>query len=223
MSENIKVLIVEDQTLMRLGLKMGLEKSDCITVIAEAEDGKKGVELTKEFLPDVVLMDIGMPVMDGIEATRLIKEQNLSSKILIFTSREQEEDVFEALKAGADGYIMKGANEEQLVTAISEVSHGKAWLDPAIAKLVLANVRQQKTIEHKTNVPNPLKYKEYNLTEREYEVLQLIADGLDNDEIAEKLVIAQSTAKAHVHNLLNKLYVEDKHKATVLAYKEGLV
>jgi len=223
MMEKIKVLIVEDQTLMRLGLQMGLEKAENIEVIGEAADGKKGAELTKELMPDVVLMDIGMPVMDGIEATRLIKEQNLPSKVLIFTSREQEEDVFEALKAGADGYIMKGANEEQLVAAIVAISQGKAWLDPAIAKLVLANVKLEKINENKATVPNPLKYKEYNLTSREYEVLKLIADGLDNDEIAEKLVVEKSTVKAHVHNILSKLYVKDKHKATVLAYKEGLV
>ena len=223
MGNKIKVLIVEDQTLMRLGLQMGLEKSDNISVVGEASDGKKGVDLAKELLPDVILMDIGMPVMDGIEATRIIKETGISSRILIFTSREKEDDVFEALKAGADGYIMKGADEQQLISAITAVSLGTAWLDPAIAKLVLANVQKQKTNEQKSTAPNPLKYKEYNLTSREYEVLKLIADGLDNDEIAEKLVISESTAKAHVHNLLGKLYVEDKHKATVLAYKEGLV
>ncbi|MBQ2644027.1 response regulator transcription factor [bacterium] len=223
MSEEIKVLLVEDHTMTRLGLQMVLEKSENINVIGEAADGKRGVELAKELLPDVILMDIGLPVMDGIEATRRIKEQGLTSRILIFTSRESDDDVFEALKAGADGYIMKGADENRLISAITEVSSGIAWLDPAIAKLVLANVQKQKNAEQKSSTPNPLKYKEYNLTKREYEVLKLIADGLDNDQIAEKLVISESTAKAHVHNLLGKLYVEDKHKATVLAYKEGLV
>ncbi|MCR5260330.1 MAG: response regulator transcription factor [Candidatus Gastranaerophilales bacterium] len=219
MMEKIKVLIVEDQTLMRLGLQMGLEKAENITVIGEAADGKKGLELTKELLPDVVLMDIGLPEMDGIEATRLIKEQNLPSKVLIFTSREQQEDVFEAFKAGADGYIMKGANEEQLVKAITDIAQGKGWIDPSIAKLVIANVKT----ENKMSAPNPMKYKEYNLTSKECEVLKLIADGLDNDEIAEKLVVEKSTVKAHVHNLLGKLYVKNKHQATALAYKEGLV
>ena len=208
MSEEIKVLLVEDHTMTRLGLQMVLEKSENINVIGEAADGKRGVELAKELLPDVILMDIGLPVMDGIEATRRIKEQGLTSRILIFTSRESDDDVFEALKAGADGYIMKGADENRLISAITEVSSGIAWLDPAIAKLVLANVQKQKNAEQKSSTPNPLKYKEYNLTKREYEVLKLISE---------------STAKAHVHNLLGKLYVEDKHKATVLAYKEGLV
>jgi len=221
----IRVLLVEDHTMTRLGLQMVLEKAENIEVVGEAADGKKGVELAKELIPDVILMDIGLPVMDGIEATGTIKENNICSKILIYTSRDCGDDVFSALSAGADGYIMKGANEQQLTSAITAVSEGTAWLDPAIAKLVLANIQKQKAPEVKphTGAPNPQKYKEYGLTKREYEVLCLIADGLDNDEIAAKLVIAESTAKAHVHSVLNKLYVADKHKATVKAYQEGLV
>lgn len=219
---NIKVLLVEDHTMTRLGLQMVLEKADNIEVAGEADDGKKGVELAKALLPNVILMDIGLPVMDGIEATRAIKEQGIQSKILIYTSRDCGDDVFAALGAGADGYIMKGANENQLITAITAVSEGTAWLDPAIAKLVLANIQRQKPKDTR-NPSNPLKYKEYNLTKREYEVLCLIAEGLDNQEIADKLVVSLSTARAHVHNVLGKLYVADKHKATVLAYREGLV
>lgn len=221
MSE-IKVLLVEDHTMTRLGLQMVLEKTENIKLIGEAADGKKGVELAKELTPDVILMDIGLPVMDGIEATKIIKDSNIQSKILIFTSREGGDDVFSALTAGADGYIMKGATQEHLVSAITAVSEGIAWLDPAIAKLVLSNIQKQKPIENK-QTSNSLKYKEYNLTKREYEVLCLIADGYDNQEIADKLVVSLSTARAHVHNILGKLYVENKHQATVLALKEGLV
>lgn len=220
----IKVLLVEDHTMTRLGLQMVLEKAENITVIGDADNGKKGFELAKELLPDVILMDIGLPVMDGIQATKLIKENGIQSKILIYTSRDCGDDVFAALGAGADGYIMKGANENQLTSAISAVSEGTAWLDPAIAKLVLSNIQKQKSVEARSSKsPNPYKYKEYNLTKREYEVLCLIAEGLDNQEIADKLVVSLSTARAHVHNVLGKLYVADKHKATAKAYQEGLV
>ncbi len=220
----IKVLLVEDHTMTRLGLQMVLEKAENIEVVGEAADGKKGVELAKELMPQVILMDIGLPVLDGIQATKLLKEQGCLSRILIYTSRDCDDDVFASLSAGADGYIMKGANEQQLINAISAVSEGTAWLDPAIAKLVLANIQKQKNNEPKSSsAPNPLKYKEYNLTKREYEVLCLIAEGYDNQEIADKLVVSMSTARAHVHNVLGKLYVADKHKATVLAYREGLV
>ena len=221
MSE-IKVLLVEDHEMTRLGLQLVLEKAENIKVTGEAADGKKGVELAKELNPDVILMDIGLPEMDGIEATDLIKKSGSQSKILIYTSREGDDDVFSALSAGADGYIMKGANKEQLVSAITAVSQGIAWLDPAIAKMVLSNIQRHKPVENKTTT-NSLKYKEYNLTKREYEVLCLIADGLDNQEIADKLVVSLSTARAHVHNVLGKLYVANKHQATVLAVKEGLV
>lgn len=219
----IKVLVVEDHTMTRLGLQMVLEQAENIDVVGLAEDGKKGVELAKELSPDVILMDIGLPVMDGIEATRTIKEQGSPAKILIYTSRDCGDDVFSALSAGADGYIMKGADENQLRMAISSVAEGVAWLDPAIAKLVLSNIQQQKKEEVRAITPNPLKYKEYGLTKREYEVLCLIAEGMDNEEIAENLVIALSTVRAHVHNILGKLYVADKHKATAKAFREGLV
>lgn len=219
----IKVLVVEDHTMTRLGLQMVLEQAENIDVVGLAEDGKKGVELAKSLSPNVILMDIGLPVMDGIEATRTIKESGSPAKILIYTSRECGDDVFAALSAGADGYIMKGADENQLRTAISSVSEGVAWLDPAIAKLVLSNIQQQKKEDVRAITPNPLKYKEYGLTKREYEVLCLIAEGMDNEEIAENLVIALSTVRAHVHNILGKLYVADKHKATAKAFREGLV
>lgn len=219
----IKVLVVEDHTMTRLGLQMVLEQAENIDVVGLAEDGKKGVELAKSLSPNVILMDIGLPVMDGIEATRTIKESGSPAKILIYTSRDCGDDVFSALSAGADGYIMKGADENQLRTAISSVSEGVAWLDPAIAKLVLSNIQQQKKEDVRAITPNPLKYKEYGLTKREYEVLCLIAEGMDNEEIAENLVIALSTVRAHVHNILGKLYVADKHKATAKAFREGLV
>lgn len=218
----IKVLLVEDHTMIRMGTALVIEKTDGIELIDEAEDGRKGVDKALELLPDVILMDIGLPLIDGIEATRMIKDANIDSKILIFTSRDNDEDVFAALAAGADGYIMKGATPDQLTQAILAVSEGTAWLDPAIARLVLSNVQKQSK-----NTPVSCEIKpgknSFGLTEREMEVLGLIVEGLSNPQIAERLVITRATAKAHVHSILQKLYVDDRTQAAVTAMREGLV
>lgn len=219
---DIKVLLVEDHTMTRLGLSVVLERAAGITLIGEAEDGQKGVEMAKQLLPDVILMDIGLPIIDGIEATKLIKEAGLNSKILMFTSRDSEEDVFASLASGADGYVMKGIDEFHLQNAIKAVNEGTAWLDSAIAKLVLASIQRQdsKAIKAGTDIA---KINAYGLTDRELDVLSLIVDGLTNVQIAEKLVIAKATAKAHVHSILQKLYAENRTQATITALKEGLV
>lgn len=220
----IKVLLVEDHTMIRMGTALVIEKTEGIVLSGEAQDGQEGVEKAKEILPDVILMDIGLPVIDGIEATRQIKELNLNSKILIFTSRDSDDDVFAALAAGADGYIMKGATPEQLTAAIIAVNEGTAWLDPAIARLVLSSVQKQKAEDSATDSINYKAGKNsFGLTEREMEVLALIVDGLSNPEIAEKLFITRATAKAHVHSILQKLYVDDRTQAAVTAMREGLV
>ena len=222
----VKVLLVEDHMMVRLGLSLVFDNTDEIELIGEADNGKKGVELALELIPDVVLMDIGLPELDGIQATSIIKKANPNIKILIFTSRESDDDVFDALSAGADGYIMKGANEQQMISAIKAVSEGTAWLDPAIAKLVLSNVRRQNTSvvqEVANQTVNKNAKNTYGLTDREIEVLGLIVEGLQNEQIAKKLVITLSTAKAHVHNILQKLYVENRTQATIQAVKEGLV
>ena len=227
MADKITVLLVEDHTMIRMGTALVIEKTDNIELVAQAEDGQQGVEMAKEHMPDVILMDIGLPVIDGIEATRQIKELNIDSKILVFTSRDSEDDVFAALAAGADGYIMKGAKPEQLIAAITAVNEGTAWLDPAIARLVLSNVQRQNSrqpvsepanTEPKQNAKNA-----FGLTERETEVLALVVDGLNNKEIADKLFVTRSTVKAHVHSILQKLYVDDRTQAAVTAMREGLV
>lgn len=221
---NINVLLVEDHMMIRMGTALVIEKTDGITLVGEAEDGLQGVEKAKELLPDVILMDIGLPVIDGIEATKRIREAGLDSKVLIFTSRDNDDDVFAALAAGADGYIMKGATAQQLTSAITAVNEGTAWLDPAIARLVLSNVQRQKKEE---TTSSDINYKAgkntFGLTEREMEVLALIVEGLSNPEIAEKLFITRATAKAHVHSILQKLYVDDRTQAAVTAMREGLV
>lgn len=222
--DNIKVLLVEDHTMTRMGLSLVLEQAEGIELIAEAEDGLSGIEMAQTHSPDVILMDIGLPHIDGIEATRRIKESNGTSKILIFTSRDNEDDVFASFKAGADGYIMKGASPAQTTSAIKAVSEGTAWIDPAIARLVLSNI-QKSTNNHAPS--GEINYKagknNYGLTEREMEVLSLIVEGLSNPQIADKLFITRATAKAHVHSILQKLYVDDRTKAAIMAMKEGLV
>lgn len=219
---DIKVLLVEDHTMTRLGLSVLLDQAEGITLIGEAEDGQKGVEMAKKLLPDVILMDIGLPVIDGIEATKLIREEGLNSRILMFTSRDSEEDVFASLSSGADGYVMKGIGGAQLQSAIRAVNEGTAWLDSAIAKLVLANVQKQEKMMPKADT-DIAKINAYGLTDRELDVLSLIVDGLTNVQIAEKLVIAKATAKAHVHSILQKLYAENRTQATITALKEGLI
>ncbi len=222
--DSIKVILVEDHTMVRLGLSLVFENCKDIDLIADADNGKKGVELALKLNPNVVLMDIGLPDIDGIQATSLIKKSNPNIKVLIFTSRESENDVFDSLSAGADGYIMKGANEDQMISAIKAVAEGTAWLDPAIARLVLSNVKKQTSISSETNASSNKNAKNtYGLTEREIEVLALIVEGLNNAQIAKKLVITLSTAKAHVHSILQKLYVTNRTQATIQAVKEGLV
>ena len=225
MTDNsIKVLLVEDHMMIRMGTSLVIEKTDGITLIGEAEDGLQGVEKAKELLPDIILMDIGLPVIDGIEATKRIREAGLDSKVLIFTSRDNDDDVFAALAAGADGYVMKGATAQQLTAAITAVNEGTAWLDPAIARLVLSNVqRRNKEEQTSSDINYQAGKNSFGLTEREMEVLALIVDGLSNPEIAEKLFITRATAKAHVHSILQKLYVDDRTQAAVTAMREGLV
>ncbi len=221
--KDVRVLLIEDHVMTRMGLSLVLEHAEGVSLIAEAEDGLSGVEKAKELLPDVILMDIGLPNIDGIEATKRIKAFNPDLKVLIFTSRDNEDDVFASFKAGADGYIMKGANPEQTVNAIKAVKEGIAWIDPNIARLVLSNIQRNTPTEQEESVETKEKTNMYDLTDRELEVLSLIVEGLSNSQIADRLVIAKATAKAHVHSILQKLYVDDRTKAAILALKEGIV
>ncbi len=221
----IRVLLCEDHELVRMGLSIMIDKADDITLIGEAENGLSGVELAKQLSPDIVLMDIGLPNIDGIEATKRIKEFNPQIKILIFTSRDDSDDVFAAFKSGADGYIMKGASTENIHTAIRSVNEGVAWIDPQIARLVLSSL--QAPNQNSIPTSNGINYKagkdQYGLTEREMEVLALIVNGLTNPQIAEELTITRATAKAHVHSVLQKLSASTRTQATRKAMDEGLV
>ncbi len=221
-NERIRVLIVEDHMVARMGTAIVIENTPNFELVGQATDGLEGVSMASQTKPDVILMDIGLPKIDGIEATRKIKEMGLTSSILMFTSRDNSEDVFCALKAGADGYIMKGSNENTLINAITAVSEKAGWLDPQIARIVLSSTQENFINEEIQDKVQMAKTK-YGLTKKEYEVLSLIADGLSNNEIADKLFVSLSTTKAHVHSVLQKLYISDRTKAAVTAIKEGIV
>lgn len=218
-TENIKVLLVEDHIMARMGTAIFIQNTEGLELVGQAEDGLQAVSMASELKADVILMDIGLPKIDGIEAVKRIKENGVESGILMLTSRDSEDDIYAALQAGADGYIMKGCNLEALLSAIKSTSAHAAWLDPMIARLVLSGIQKQ-NISNKEKIENINKY---GLTKKELEVLSLISDGLSNKEISDKLVITMSTTKAHVHNILQKLYVTDRTKATVKARDEGLV
>lgn len=215
----IKILLVEDHIMARMGTALYIKNNPEFDLIGQAEDGLQAIDLALRLKPDVILMDIGLPKIDGIEATKTIKEKGVGASILMLTSREGKEDVFAALNAGADGYIMKGSNLETLTSAIKSVSTKAGWLDPMIARIVLGSIQNNAIVEQKQKPEN----NSYGLTKKELEVLSLLSEGLTNQEISEKLVISISTTKAHVHNILQKLYLEDRTKAVVKAIKEGLV
>lgn len=220
----IKVTIVEDHDMTRMGLSFALSSNESIEVIGTSSDGLEGVEQALELKPDLVIMDIGLPTIDGIEATRKIKNAMPEIKVLMNTSRDNENDILDSFAAGADGYITKGATSEQTISAIKAVSEGVGWLDPAIARVVLSNIRKNSEVDGKSSGINYQKGKNlYGLTEREMEVLALLVEGLKNPQISKKLVITIATTKTHVHNILQKLYVKTRSKAVATAMKDGLV
>ena len=222
--KTINILLVEDHEFTRLGLAMKIENTPRYNLVAQATDGAEGVMMASQYNPDVILMDIGLPKMDGITATKKIKEElKLDCAVLMFTSRDSKEDIFAAFKAGADGYIMKGSSGENLINAIDTVSTRAAWIDSQIARVVLSSIQSENEIVPQQTKSQKEANKKYGLTKKELEVLSLIVDGLSNQEISEKLVVAISTTKAHVHNILQKLYLTDRTKAAIVALKEGLV
>lgn len=226
--EKVRILLIEDHVMTRLGTAMVIKQVENFELVAEAGDGEAGVTLAEKFLPDVILMDIGLPKLDGIEATKKLKQElNIGSGILMFTSRDNRDDVFSALKAGADGYIMKGSNPETLINAINAIGSGASWLDPQIARLVLSSIQEDEEKEapqeEETRAQDKKENNKYGLTRRELEVLSLIVEGLSNPEISERLVVSLATTKAHVHSILQKLYIQGRAKAAVFAVQEGLV
>lgn len=214
----IRVAIVDDQALMRDGFSMILDAQPDIDVVGDAENGRLGVELCQRTRPDVVLMDIRMPVLDGIEATRLITaSQDCDTRVLVLTTFDLDEYVFAAVRAGASGYLLKDAPAKELVAAVRIIAQGEALLSPAVTRRLIEEfARQPEPGTTTAALPD-------DLTEREREALELLAHGLSNREIAAAMYIGEATAKTHVSRLLTKLGVRDRVQAVVLAYESGLV
>src|SRR5262245_9451974 len=215
---SIRVAIVDDQALMRDGFTMILDAQPDIEVVGDAENGRLGVELCQRTRPDVVLMDIRMPVADGIEATRLIvADPDVDTKVLVLTTFDLDEYVYAALRAGASGYLLKDTPAKDLVAAVRIVAQGDALLSPSVTRRLIERFADQPEREAVTvALPD-------DLTEREREALELLARGLSNREIAASMYIGEATAKTHVSRLLTKLGVRDRVQAVVLAYESGLV
>jgi NarL family two-component system response regulator LiaR len=210
----ISVLIVDDHGIVREGLRTYLELMDDIEVIGEAENGLEAVAQVRQHRPDVVIMDLVMPEMDGIEATRQIRAISPTSKVLVLSSFTDDERVFPAIRAGAAGYLLKDVSPPDLADAIQAVHHGKTELHSDIAKKLMDQFASPKA--GPTAAPG-------DLTARELEVLRLIAQGKSNREIAQALTISEKTVKTHVSNILSKLHVDDRTQAAIYALKEGLV
>lgn len=215
----INVLLVEDQKLIRVGLKSLFDEE--INITSEAENGKEAIEKFKTQKPDVILMDIGLPDISGIEITKKILENDNKAKIVILTSHLSEQEVLDSLHAGACAYVMKDTNTDILKMIIKTVKEGAMWLDPQVVPIL--REKNCGVIPPRQMSRAMFKEQHANLTQREYEVLKLVVDGLSNSEIAEELTISEHTAKAHVCNIIQKLVVDDRTQAAVKALKEGLV
>lgn len=219
----LSILIVEDQEIARIGLKVILDGAPGLSVCGLAGDGREAVLMASELSPAVILMDIGLPLMDGIEATRLIKTESQDVRVIMLTSHDDDKHIFAALSAGADGYCLKEAPGEQLIMAIRAVAEGAAWLDPGIARRVLdASIGggAKKLEESQSPKEGSMLY---SLSQRELDVLRLVVDGNTNQEIADKLSISVETVKTHMRHIMEKLAVSDRTQAAVKAMREGLI
>jgi two-component system, NarL family, response regulator LiaR len=211
MNETIRVLIAEDHTVVRAGLKALISSEPGLEVIGEAGDGFEAIEKVRALQPDVILMDISMPRMDGITAISQIKLEHPQAKILVLTSFVEDDKVFAAIKGGALGYLLKESSPEDLLRGIRSVHRGESWLHPAIAAKLIRDLHAPTSV----NLEDPL-------TSRELEILNLVAQGLANKEIAKQLEIAERTVRTHVSNILEKLHLANRTQATLYALKKGV-
>lgn len=219
--DEISVVIVEDYKLTRVGLRSALNEYDHINVVGEAEDAIEGIKMIEQLHPDVVLMDLGLPGMNGLEATIKVKEKNSSTKVIILTSHERGEEVIAALGAGANAYCLKDITPETLSEVIRNVADGACWVDAAVSSVALNFFPKPEnvTLLQSTEVQDA----RAQLTERELEVLKHLVKGKSNTEIAKELIVSVHTAKAHVCSILQKLCVDDRVQAAVKAIKENII
>lgn len=211
----VRVLICDDQAVVCEGLEMILEADPELEVVGLTYDGSEALELIPKAKPDLVLMDLKMPVMNGIHATREIKKRHPEIKVLVLTTFGEDEWVFDAVRSGADGYLLKGTPRDKLVAAVKGTAAGEAYIDPEVGGKLLAQVARNSTLSETTVTAD--------LSERELEVLKLLAGGLTNAEIAERLFLTRGTVRNYVSAILNKLDVEDRTQAAILAIRHGLV
>jgi NarL family two-component system response regulator LiaR len=214
MTEPIAVLIVDDHPLVRQGIRTYLETQRDLVIAGEAASGQEAVDLVTDALPDVVLMDLVMPGMDGVEATRRIRRTSPRTQVVVLTSYHEDAHIFPALKAGALSYLLKDVGPEELAAAVRAAARGEAVVHPRVAARLVEELRGARD-----EAPNVFA----ELSDREMEVLRLIADGRSNAEIAEHLVISERTVKGHVSNILSKLHLADRTQAAVFAWREGVV
>ena len=214
---SVRVVLVDDQALIRTGFKMILETEDDIEVVGEASDGEQAISMTRSVRPDVVLMDVQMPTMDGLEATgRIVQDASIPSRIVILTTFERDDYIFEALRAGASGFLLKNAPSEELVHAVRVVAAGDALLAPSVTRKVIEGF-----IRRPAQRSNEVELR--RLTERETEILQLLATGKSNSELAAHLFVGEGTIKTHVSSVLTKLGLRDRMQAVIFAYESGLI
>jgi two-component system, NarL family, response regulator LiaR len=219
-AQTINIFIAEDHEITRVGLRLTLEHVPGFCVVGEASDGKMTVKKVSELKPHVVLMDIGLPLMDGIDATTKLKQEVPGTRIIMLTSHDNDRDIFAALGAGADGYCLKEVSGTQLVMAIRAVADGVAWLAPGVASRVL---RACATVSPTSDSSAKISAMASPLSQRELEVLKLVVEGLSNQEIADKLILSVETVKTHMRHIMEKLAVSDRTQAAVKAMREGLV
>ncbi len=216
--ETVRIVIADDHELFRRGLRMVLDEEPGIEVVGEAGDGEEAVDLVLETVPDVVVMDVRMPVLSGIEATERIKTDLPTTKILMLTISDEEDDLYEAIKAGANGYLLKEISIDEIGNAVRSVHGGQSLISPSMAsKLLNEFAAMVKKEEEKQQVPAP------RLTPREMEVLEHVAKGMNNREIAKALFISENTVKNHVRNILEKLHLHSRMEAVVYAVRENLL